>query len=413
MKEKEKTRPINQEILRSEVNLMVYPFFSLSRHGLKEINKVEYRSEVVRNDEKLEVLWKVSANTEYGFPRSFDKKVYRAIEEIICSKSLPVENPVEFSIYQICKKTGISTGGTNYRKIKTALKRIQSTAITSKGTFFHKGQKRWLEKSFHIYSDIIFSGQTKPDGAIAETNSLYLGNVYLQSINARYVRPIDYEYYKQLEGNISSRLYELLGVKFYGIVKLGQRQLRYRYSTLCQLLPVKRQRYFSKAKQILNRAHKELKETNYLEDYRWEEIEEDDDWLIYYRPGARARQEIEDAKDVSQVSPRASEDVARLQVTEDEMMSVNVWISELTEKLNDDQKENEKFYEKLAKLVVKDKVSGDIVRKCLAEAKSEDQMRQRDPEATPIENRSAYFTNLLKRRLKEKDKDLNELLEGD
>lgn len=396
------------EELRSEVNLLIYPFFALTSKDIFNRTEARLTTTVERDGEKLEVSWEVSANPKYGYPGPFAKKVHKAVEQVIEEGGFPVENPIQFSIYELCKKMGVSTGGFNYKKIKEAMKAVRTTTIESKGTFYRKDNKKWIDRVFGLYDTVIFKGEELDNGEIAETNYLYLNDLYLNSINARYLKPIDFEYYKNLETNIAQRLYELLGVKFYGIHQSNQPFIRYKYSTLCQLLPLKRQDYLSYAKRILGPAHQELKETDFLKNVSWAEVDNgENDWYIHYVPGKRAEDEIEEFG-----NPPYFPKKERPALTESQQRSVNVWVNELTQKLEDEKGENEGYYKKLAKLIVKDKLPESLVRQCLSEVKSEDQMRQRDPEAVPIRNRSAYFTDLLKRRLKEKDKDLNKLLEG-
>ncbi len=68
---------------RSEVNLLTRPFFALTTKDVFGRRKTEFKTVVKREDQKLEVTWKVSANPEYGYPGPFEKKVHRAIEQII------------------------------------------------------------------------------------------------------------------------------------------------------------------------------------------------------------------------------------------------------------------------------------------------------------------------------------------
>ena len=92
-----------------------------------------------------------------------------------------------------------------------------------------------------------------------------------------------FEYLKSLRP-IASRLYELLGVKFYG----HQKYIHYKYSTLCKLLPIRRQSCFSRARQQLEAGHAELKKTSFLKYYQWIPINEvKNDWDIKYVPGKR------------------------------------------------------------------------------------------------------------------------------
>src|SRR5665648_938189 len=211
---------------------------------------------------------------------------------IILKKDGEKQNPISFSIYDLCNRMGITTsGGKNYRKVKEALERIRMTGIKSEGAFYHKGQKEWISKVFGLYDSIIFRGGQLEDGSIAEKNLLYLGNIYLQSLNSFNIKPIDYTYWRILESKIASRLYEILGIKFYGVRNKKEGFIRYKYSTLCQLLPVTPHSYISSAKRQLNPGNNELRDTGFISKYEWSE-NGNDDWLIYYWPGERAKEEM-------------------------------------------------------------------------------------------------------------------------
>ena len=105
------------------------------------------------------------------------------------------------------------------------------------------------------------------------------------------MKPIDYDYLKSLKSKIASRLYEILGVKFYGLRNKREKFICYRYSKLCQLLPVTPHKYASLAKQQLNPSNNELIDTGFISKYEWSE-NGNDDWLLYYWPGERAKEEM-------------------------------------------------------------------------------------------------------------------------
>jgi len=109
------------------------------------------------------------------------------------------------------------------------------------------------------------------------------------------VKPIDYNYLQSLKSKIASRLYEILGVKFYGLRNKREKFICYRYSKLCQLLPVTPHDYISLAKQQLNPGNNELTNTGFISKYLWNENGKKD-WLIYYWPGERAKKEMKKGK---------------------------------------------------------------------------------------------------------------------
>ena len=286
------------KIINSEVNLLVFPFFALERKN-KKLETI-YKDIVKRGDQKIEIVWNVSANTKYGYPGLFDREVHKAIEQIITEllgKEGEIKNPIPLgSLYNICKRMGINeSAGKNYRMIKKALERIRTTAIKSVGTFYSKEGKQWVDDNFSLYDRIVFKGKELPNNEIADNNYLFLGSWYLQNLNSFYIKPIDYDYLQSLKSKIASRLYEILGVKFYGLRDKRENFICYRYSKLCQLLPVTPHEYISLAKQQLDPGNNELKDTGFISKFNWSENGKED-WLIYYWPGERAEEEMKRAE---------------------------------------------------------------------------------------------------------------------
>ena len=285
------------KIINSEVNLLVFPFFVLERKNKRL--ETEYRETVNRENKRIEIIWNVSANPKYGYPGPFDREVHKVIEQIlseILKEKGKVENPISFSIYELCKRMGISfKGGGNFEKVKQSLEKIRATTIKSEGSLYYKKDKKWLSKVFGLYDGVVFRGDQLEGNIIAETNLLYLSDIYLQNLNSFYIKPIDYTYQKSLESKIASRLYEILGVKFYGLRNKRGAFICYRYSKLCKLLPIKAHKYLSLAKQQLDPGNEELKNTGFISRFEWSEKGKKD-WLIYYWPGERAKKEMKNGQ---------------------------------------------------------------------------------------------------------------------
>jgi hypothetical protein len=304
--ETENTDLLPQVLIRSEVNFLRLPFFALSDADVRRRTETEYKDVIQKGDQKLEIQWNVSAHQKYGYPSPFDRKVHRAIEHIISGMKPPIQNPVPLgSLASLAKLIGLKVSkrgapaGWFYNQIQEAILRITHTAIESKGAFYHKGEEQQLKESFHLYERVVFIGQKLEDGEVADTNYLYLGSWYLDNINTRYTKPLDYTYYRTLQRPISARLYELLGVKF-----SGSPFINYRYSKLCQLLPLTQQHYFSDAKKIIKPAHEELIRTGFFEKVEWEKVKDDPhDWYVNYWAGERAKEEIQQARKQGALPP--------------------------------------------------------------------------------------------------------------
>ena len=258
-------------VVRSEINFLNLPFFALTKRGLKEKTKTEYLYVQERNGKKVELLWRVIPSTEYGHPTPFDRKVARAIDvvtdEMFVRNGYQLKNPIQFSIYHLVELIGFSPrkrrSGWLYEDIRYSLKRIVATTVESKGSFYLKDKKRWIDRVFHPYEEVIFLGEELNDGTIAETNYLRLHPFYLQNINARYVRPLDYEFLRRLKNDIAGREYEVLSPKFYGLDKrLSYYQVD--YQDFCKTLPITPQRYYSATQRQFKKAHEELGSWEYI-----------------------------------------------------------------------------------------------------------------------------------------------------
>ena len=280
--------------LRSEVNGLVYPFFYLTKAGGPE--SIETRMRRKQGDQTIEAVWRVTPHPASGRPGPLAHRVHRAVEQLVTERGLPASNPVPFSIYDLCRRMGIQAGGTEYRKVKAALVAIRGTQVESKGMFYSKSQSQYVDQVFSLYDRLIFTGERLADGTIAEQNLLYLGTWYLESLNSLYVKPLDYRFYLHLQTPISRRLYELLGVKFYRVAGRRDAVIRYRYSTLCRLLPVKRHTYRSRVRQQLGAAHEELMRGAFLESAWDTPVPHQPDWYVWYRPGPKALEEIRVAR---------------------------------------------------------------------------------------------------------------------
>ena len=291
--------------IKSEVNLMKLPFFALSRQNSKKQIVIRYKDTITRGDERIDFSWEVSGNVLFGHPGIFDKKVFKAVEQIInqngWSDEEPIQNPIKFSLYQICKIIGKSSrSGKNLSAIRDALKRIQRTSINCQGAFYVKNKNQSLyDDSFYLYNRVVFRGEKLPDDSVAETNYLYLGDPYLESLNAFYVKKIDYKYYQDLKSSIARRLYEILDIKFYGLKK---HSVKIEYKKLCALLPVAQQKYYSNAKWKLKPAHDELMaidpkgnplpdKKKYLQAVRWTRPSKNV-WEVEYFPTKETAQKV-------------------------------------------------------------------------------------------------------------------------
>jgi hypothetical protein len=271
------------KLTKAEVNFLVLPYFCLDKDADPQ-RRIELKEIRKRGNETFEVIWTVSPNPEFGLPKNFERRLQRAVEHSISFLPRPITNPVPLPGFrELARTMGLTCNGRFVENAKQGFRCMNSATIMSKMSYYNKARKTWIEDRFHLYERIVFKGKRDSDGQVANKTYAYFTGAYLDNLNSMYVRPIDFEYLKTLRP-IASRLYELLGVKFYGHHDF----IQYKYSTLCNMLPLRRQRALSRARQQLTSAHNELKQSGFLESYEWlSGIDGKDDWFVRYVPGER------------------------------------------------------------------------------------------------------------------------------
>ena len=286
-------------VVRSEINFLRFPFFSLHCRGLRKDNKkVVYEFSEIRNGKREKFKLSIIPSTDYGRPTYFDRRVARAIDVILDETYMrngnTLENPIPFSVYRVAELMGrkSSRSGRLYRDIKESIERISATMVKSEGFFYLRDEKVWVDRIFSFYTDVVFIGMQQTGGGIAETNFISLHDLYLRNVNARFVQPLDYSFLVGLEHDLAARLYEVLSPKFYGLRK-GTAYYHVDYLNLCNMLPITPQRYFSAAQRNLKPAHDVLAREGYLEKvvYVLHEGKKSIKTVRYY-PGKYAKQEM-------------------------------------------------------------------------------------------------------------------------
>ena len=298
-------REANQIALRrckSERNFLAFPFFALSNRDAKRRRKTETHVSFTRNGTTYEGKAQILTAEGFIFPTPFDKKVHKAIEYLITQRGFPIENPFYFSAYQVLKLLGLSSkSGANIEKVKESCERIAATTIRARRLVYNK-RKDALERGdvFRVFDYSFVSREERGEEDI-QHHWVTLSKWYLDNLANNFVRPLDFEYFKSLDNDVARRLYELVGLSFYGVFVNQNREgwqtkgfVKYRYNDLCQQLPLTPQKYASKANQQLAPAHSVLIQTSFIKRVVWEQRK--DDWTIKYFPGDRAIKEHDQNK---------------------------------------------------------------------------------------------------------------------
>src|SRR5512135_1280265 len=175
--------PLN--VIRVETALSRYPIHRLAKQGAPHI---QVREASPTGD--VLISWQVAHSSQYGQPGPLAYKVdtlvvNRRIEEA----SRPIPRIIRLgSLKDLCRELGLTECGPNTNQVRKALYQNVSALITAKLRYKSSdGTWRSIEFGDTRYG-IVFTGETLPDGRIADAVYLILHDFYREILNSAQTR---------------------------------------------------------------------------------------------------------------------------------------------------------------------------------------------------------------------------------
>jgi hypothetical protein len=287
---KETQSPLN--VIRTETVLSRLPIHNLNRRGTFEI-KITKKKE----NGEVDLHWEVSANSEYGEPRQLAYKVDTIVINRLVDlhrRNLPKLLCLG-STREVCLALGMEEGGTNALNLQKALKQNAGTLIVAKVNYKDKdGLARSLDAAFSRYS-VIMRGERLPDGTFADAIYINFSDIYFEVLKNVPVRPLDFEYLKELPPS-SQRFYEILSYKIFAAFTNSHSVAVLPYSDFCTFSAQTRYYDYEPFRKQMYKIHKPHLDSGYIANLEYKDSKDDEgkrDWLMCYKPGPKARQEYE------------------------------------------------------------------------------------------------------------------------
>lgn len=291
--ETESLFPVNP--IRVETVLSRFPVHRISKRGSIQI-EINERGEAG----DLVTKWEVSHNTKYGQPGALAYKVDTLIvNRRIDEAPRPVPEILKLgSLKEIGDELGLADSGKNRNDIRRALHQNAGAYITAKRTYRGAdGAERTAEISDTRYG-IVFTGEKFPDGSRADAVYLILHRAYREIINTAPIRPLDYDYLRDLSPG-AQRFYELISYQIYAALKNERPRARVMYSYYCTRAPQTRYFDYDHVKKQMYKLQAPHKKSGYISEVELRETRDADgrpDWEMFYTPGRKARAEFRSFK---------------------------------------------------------------------------------------------------------------------
>lgn len=281
--------------IRVETVLSRFPVHRLAKRGKIDI-------EISEKDELGEVntSWEVTYNSKHGQPGALAYKVDTLIvNRRIDEHPKPVPEIIRLgSLKELGNELGLWDSGKNRSDIKRALNQNAGATINAKKSYKGAdGIERTIEISDTRYG-VIFTGKRFPDGGKADAVYLILHRAYRDMINTAPLRPLDYDYLKDLAPG-PQRLYELLSYQIFAALKNNRPRAKLLYSYFCARAPMTRYFDYDHVKKQMYKLHVPHKKSGYISEVEIREIRDDEgqpDWEMLYTPGRRAKAEFRELR---------------------------------------------------------------------------------------------------------------------
>jgi hypothetical protein len=296
-------------VIRTETVLSKLPIHNLAKKG-----KVDIR--IVRKGQggDVQLKWEVSHNDRYGQPRQLAYKldtliVNRRLDE----SSRPLPTIIRMgSLKEISRELGLKESGKINKDLRIAFLQNASAFINAQLTYrTADGGERRLEAAFSRYG-VVFTGENLPDGRRADCVYLVLNQPYWEVVNHAPVRPLNYDYLRELTP-AAQRFYEIVSYRIFAALKHNRPQARILYSDFCAYSA--QQRYYDHEhfRVQMYKLHKVHLDSGYLKAVAITPAVDGEgkpDWLLAYTPGPKARAEYESFSGKLRVSIEESDEPA-------------------------------------------------------------------------------------------------------
>lgn len=251
----------------------------------KSTREVKHKKITTRNHQGREIELKVdiSPSVKHGLPVTIDFDYYRAFQKIFAlqnEQGIDPKEPIRISSYQLIKEARKAKGTQERKNVMTFLDRLTETNIVGVSLDPETGVKTRINTS--PFSQVVQKGQVLPNGAVAETNYIWLSDFYLGNIFNGNVKSLHYELHFQLNNPLAKALYPPLLSGWYAT---NGRAWCKSYHALCDEFLLTRYTKVSDIKRQFAKASKELKHWEIIEDFELTKARTKGDYNLTFTAG--------------------------------------------------------------------------------------------------------------------------------
>ena len=260
---KEKTSPILDGLIHSEVSISEIPMWQLPGKGKvssetlsKVVTRIMERDGLPR---KVEI--EIMPSAKWGYPTVLDLEYFRAFERALTmmwEREGVVPDILRISGRELIRLTGRTPNGDRQQEVREFLDRLSGLVLQE----HRKNAKgRRAETGVHIFERIDREEVSAGDRTEGQwTHQIRLADWYWANLNNFHCHIQDQRVFWALQRDLTKLLYQHL----HGLFRVGRGAASESYAELSMNLSLKRLRAISEIRRQLKPAHDELLELGFL-----------------------------------------------------------------------------------------------------------------------------------------------------
>jgi hypothetical protein len=209
---------------RDELNFAEFPIASVSDTIAEGQKTLEFTDEVFDSSTNKTVTRTlvITAADKFGLPTALDDEVLLGLMQLSCDQGF-ADRKVHFSRYELIKLLGWRDESKSYKRIEDSLNRWTGVTLQYKRAWWSKEEQCWVNETFHVIDSVTVYDRERiqrrrqmakgtPDKALS---SFVWNETVFNSFKAGYIKALDFDFYKSLDGAITKRMFRFLDKRFY------------------------------------------------------------------------------------------------------------------------------------------------------------------------------------------------------
>lgn len=209
---------------RDELNFAEFPIASVSDTIAAGQKTLEFTDEIFDPGANKTVTRTlvITAADKFGLPTALDDEVLLGLMQLSCEQGF-VDRKVHFSRYELIKLLGWRDESKSYKRIEDSLNRWTGVTLQYKRAWWSKEEQCWVNETFHVIDSITVYDreriqrrrQMAKDSPEKALSSFVWNETVFNSFKAGYIKALDFDFYKSLDGAITKRMFRFLDKRFY------------------------------------------------------------------------------------------------------------------------------------------------------------------------------------------------------